>query len=102
MDSQQIETYLACRFCFPNVCHMMFSSKFALETDLDQYHWLKESLPPDKIALEKKDEGYFEGAVNDLGGLLSCCSTLLKCIDIFSKHVKKNTNKQTNIKMDSY
>lgn len=81
---------------------MMFSSKFALETDLDQYHWLKESLPPDKIALEKKDEGYFEGAVNDLGGLLSCCSTLLKCIDIFSKHVKKNTNKQTNIKMDSY
>ena len=56
----------------------MFSSKFTLETDLDQFQRLKESLPPDKITLEKKDAGYFEGVVNDLGGLLSCCSTLLK------------------------
>lgn len=95
MDSQQIETYLACGFCFPNVCHIMFSSKFALETDLDQYHRLKESLPPDKIGLEKKDEGYFEGALNDLGVWLSCCSTLLKMHRYFFKTCQKK-HKQTN------
>ena len=79
---------------------MMFST---LETDFDQFQRLKESLPPDQIALEKKDAGYFEGAVNDLGGLLSCCSTLLKMHRYFFKTCqKKNTNKQTNIKMDSY
>lgn len=77
----------------------MFSRKFTLETDVDRFHWLKESLPPDKIALEKKDASYFEDAVNDLGGLLSCCSTLLKIHRYFLKTCQK---KKTNIKMDSY
>ena len=73
---------------------MMFPT---LETDFDQFQRLKESLPPDQIALEKKDAGYFEGAVNDLGGLLSCCSTLLKMHRYFSKRVKKKTtNKYKN------
>lgn len=80
---------------------MMFSSKFTLETDNDQFQRLKESLPPDKIALEKKRcRMYFEGAVNDLGGLLSCCSTLLKMHRYILKTCQKK--KQTNIKMDSY
>lgn len=76
---------------------MTFSSKFTLETDFDQFQRLKESLPPDQIALEKKDAGYFEGAVNDLGGLLSCCSTLLKMHRyIFRTCQKKTTNKYKN------
>ena len=88
MESQQ--TYLACWFCFPNVCHMMFSSKFTLETDLDQFQRLKESLPPDKIALEKKDAGRILRGQSMT--LVVCCLVVplyLKCIDIFSKHVKK-------------
>ena len=69
---------------------MMFSSKFTLETDLDQFQRLKESLPPDKIALEKKDGGRILRGQSMT--LVVCCLVVplyLKCIDIFSKHVKK-------------
>lgn len=76
---------------------MLFSSKFTLETDLDQFQRLKESLPPDKIAPEKIDAGYFEGAVNDLDGLLSCCSTLLNMHRYIFKNIPKK-NKQTKYK----
>lgn len=72
---------------------MTFSSKFTLETDFDQFQRLKESLPPNQIVLEKKDAGYFEGAVNDLGGLLSC-STLLKMHRYFFQNVSKKNHKQ--------
>ena len=75
---------------------MMFSRKFSLETDVDRFYWLKESLSPDKIALEKKDASYFEDAVNDLGGLLSCCSTLLKIHRYFLQTCQKTNNKYKN------